>query len=123
MEFRGQPLHLAIRDGNDFLIGVIVFADVIVGHKAEIGFWLGKPYWGQGIMAQVLPVVCQFAINQWYLVRIEASVFKGNTRSQRVLEKCGFEYEGIARKHFFKNGEFIDSQFYALLDDFSDVPF
>lgn len=122
-EFRGEPLHLAIRDANNYLTGVVVFADVIIGHKAEIGFWLGKPYWGQGIMTKVLPVACQHAINCWYLVRIEASVFDGNTRSQRVLEKCGFEYEGMARKYFFKDDQFIDSLQYALLNDVSQVPF
>mgnify|MGYP002635203159 CR=1 FL=1 len=118
-----QPLHLAIRDADEYLIGVVVFADITVGHKTEVGFWLGKPYWGQNIMAQVLPVVCQFAIEKWNLVRITASIFDGNSRSQRVLEKCGFEHEGWSRKYYFKNGRFIDSLHYALLDNFSEVPF
>ena len=58
MRENNQPLHFAIRDAKDFLIGVVVFDDLSIGHKAEVGFWLGKPYWGQGIMAQALPVVC-----------------------------------------------------------------
>lgn len=123
MDFRGQPLHLAVRDASEYLIGVVIFSDMYMGHKAEVGYWLGKPYWGQSIMTQVLPVVCHFAIDKWNLVRITASIFNGNTRSQRVLEKCGFEYEGWSRKYYFKNGRFVDSLHYALLDDFSEVPF
>jgi len=123
MEHRGCPIHFAIRDENDFLIGVVVVLNLVECHKAEVGYWLGKPFWGQGIMTAAVGVICKFAIEKWNLVRITAAIFDGNVASQRVLEKCGFEFEGSMKQYFFKDGRYIDSRHYAFLDDFSEVPF
>jgi len=85
------------------------------GHRAEIGYWLAKPFWGQGIMSAVVGAICDFAFGDWKLVRITAHVFTSNEASSRVLEKNGFEYEGLLRKHHQKDGKFIDSKLYALV--------
>ena len=109
-----ETVYFAIREG-DSLIGGIGFDNLVKGHRAEIGYWLARPYWGRGIMTDVVQTVCAYAINKWQLVRITAHVFLFNRASARVLEKSGFEVEGILRKHHQKGGEFLDSSLYALV--------
>jgi len=111
----GHPVHFAIREEDDQLIGGCGFDGLSYGHRAEIGYWLAKPYWGQGIMTAVVQSACAFAFAEWKLVRITAHVFDFNKASARVLEKVGFEYEGLLRKHHKKDGKFIDSKLFALV--------
>ncbi len=116
-EQQGQPVHFAIRIGDDALIGGCGVDGFQVGksHRAEIGYWLAKPVWGQGIMTAVVQRVCQHAFEEFGLVKIIAHVFTGNPASARVLEKCGFVQEGLLRKHFLKDGRLIDARLFALL--------
>src|SRR5690606_12348842 len=85
------------------------------GHKAEIGYWLAKPWWGRGIMTAVVGKACEYAFSRWQLVRITAHVFESNIASARVLEKNGFEFERLLRKHHLKDGRFLDSRLFALV--------
>ena len=116
-EQHGQPVHFAIRTADDALIGGCGFDDFQVGksHRAEVGYWLAKPFWGRGIMTAVVQRVCQHAFEEFGLVKITAHVFTHNPASARVLEKCGFQQEGFLRKHFLKDGQFIDARLFALL--------
>lgn len=104
---QGQPIHWAIRDTDALLIGGCGFDDLQIGksHRAEIGYWLAKPYWGQGIVTAVVRKVCEFAFTEWKLVKITASIFAFNAASARVAEKCGFQQEGYLRKHYLKDGQ------------------
>lgn len=111
---RGEPVHFVIRVG-DSLIGSIGFDGLIRGHKAEVGYWLAKAWWGQGIMTAVVGKACEYAFDQWSLVRITAHVFESNVASLRVLEKNGFEFEGLLRKHYWKDGRYINSRLLALV--------
>ncbi len=112
---RGFPTQFAIRDTSRRLIGGFSFDTLIEGHRAEIGYWLARPYWGQGIMPAVVSAACEFAWHRWRLVRIMARVFDFNHASARVLEKCGFQFEGLFPKHYLKAGKFIDGRGYALI--------
>ncbi len=111
----GHPVHFAIRDESEQLIGGFGFDGLTYGHRAEIGYWLAKPFWGQGIMTEVVRSVCALAIDEWKLVRITAHVFVHNKASARVLEKNGFEFEGLLRKHHKKDGKIVDSMLFALI--------
>ena len=84
-------------------------------HRAEVGYWLAKPLWGRGIMTAAVQRVCQHAFEEFGLLKITAHVFIHNSASARVLEKCGFQQEGFLRKHFLKDGRFIDGWLFALL--------
>lgn len=112
----GEPVHFAIREG-DSLIGSIGFDGLIKGHKAEIGYWLAKAWWGQGIMTAVVGKACEYAFAERKLVRITAHVFESNVASARVLEKNGFEFEGLLREHRLKDGRFLNSRLFALSGD------
>jgi len=113
----GQPVNWAIRNEKDYLIGGIGFDGLAIGksHLAEIGYWLAKPYWGCGIMTAVVQRLCRHAFEEFELAKITAHVFPHNQASARVLEKCGFREEGFLRKHFRKDGQFIDARLFALL--------
>ena len=84
-------------------------------HLAEVGYWLAKPYWGRGIMTAVVQRLCRHAFEEFGLAKITAHVFPLNQASARVLEKCGFHEEGLLRKHFLKDGQFIDARLFAML--------
>jgi RimJ/RimL family protein N-acetyltransferase len=112
----GQPVRWAIRNSEDRLIGAIGFRGLEIGkgHRAEIGYWVARPFWGRGIMTAVVRKACEFAFAEWKLTKITAEVFRDNLASAHVLEKCGFELEGHFRKHFLKDGKYIDVKSYAL---------
>jgi RimJ/RimL family protein N-acetyltransferase len=113
---QGQPTHWAIRDPEAALLGACGFVGLEIGksHQAEIGYWLAKPYWGRGIMPAVVRKVCEFAFREWGLSKIIAHIFAFNDASARVLQKCGFVQEGYLKKHYLKDGQFIDARLYSL---------
>jgi len=83
--------------------------------SAHIGYWLGEPYWGRGIMTDVVRAVSDRALTHPGFARLEAPVFEWNPASMRVLEKCGFVREGVMKKSVFKDGQLIDCMLYARL--------
>lgn len=110
--------HFAIAT-KDELIGGVGFHPQEDVHRrsAELGYWLGEPFWDRGIASQAVPVVVAHAFEDFDLVRIFAYVFEGNAASERVLEKAGFVCEGVLRQSVFKQGRMLDQKLYALLRD------
>jgi [ribosomal protein S5]-alanine N-acetyltransferase len=82
-------------------------------HTAEIGYWIGKPYWGRGIIAEAVSAVAAWGFEYLRLVRIFAYVFAPNRASARVLEKTGFVCEGNLHAAYHKHGQFYDGLVYA----------
>lgn len=95
-------------------IGVFPLGDVYE-KSAEIGYWLGRPFWGRGIMTKAVKEICEMAFSRWDIVRIHAEVFSENPASCRVLEKAGFACEGVKRSSVYKNGRLMDSRVYAFI--------
>ena len=85
---------------------------------AEIGYWIGEPYWNRGIATRAVRLLTHYGIKHLGLVRIYASVYDFNKASQRVLEKAGYRFEGIAKKAIIKNGVILDDYRYSFLDDY-----
>ncbi len=112
---QGFATNFAIRDSAGRLIGGCGLDGLVVGHRSDIGYWVARPYWGQGIATDAVRALCEHGIAVWKLVRIVGLVFPFNRASARVLEKCGFEYEGLLRKHAQKMGQFYDCRAYALV--------
>lgn len=83
--------------------------------KAEIGYWLGKPYWGQGYMTEAAGSLMAFGFNELGLERIYAQCFATNPASARVLEKIGLKYEGCGRHERRKMGRFFDVLHFGLI--------
>ena len=114
---QGRPVQFAIRSGDDALVGGCGFDGFQVGqsHRAEVGYWLARPFWGRGIMTAVVRQVCRHAFEEFGLAKVTAHVFQHNPASARVLQKCGFEEEGFLRKHFVKDGRYVDARLFGLL--------
>jgi ribosomal-protein-alanine N-acetyltransferase len=66
-------------------------------------------------MTAVVQHLCQFAFQEFGLVKITGHVFATNPGSTRVLQKCGFEQEGYLKKHYLKDGRYLDAWLYARL--------
>ena len=94
-------------------VGIIVGAD-IQRVTAEIGYWLGENYWGKCIAVEALKQMTDHVFLHFpELERLWAAVFEYNKPSMRVLEKAGYEFEGIRKKAAIKNGMVIDEYVYV----------
>lgn len=81
--------------------------------SAEIGYWLGEPFWRKGIGSDVLEAITGYAFENFSIVRLFAYVFEWNKVSAHILEKNGYILEGILKKSIFKDNKLIDSMLYA----------
>jgi RimJ/RimL family protein N-acetyltransferase len=93
-------------------IGITPNADV-ERITAEIGYWLGEPFWNKGIMTHVIQDVANYTFTHFPITKLYAPVFEFNQASMRVLEKAGFIKEAILRKAAIKNNKVIDLHYYV----------
>ena len=87
-----------------------------VHRRAELGYWIGVPFWGQGYATEAAAALLGFGFSSLHLHRIFAYHFANNPASGRVLEKIGMRREGCLRQHVTKWGEFIDLVAYGMLE-------
>jgi RimJ/RimL family protein N-acetyltransferase len=116
-EIRTPITNFAIQV-NDQLAGgcgVLIKEDVY-RHSAEIGYWLGEPFWGKGIATSAINLLIEkiIVINP-AIVRIYAEVFEYNTASMKVLEKNGFQLESIREKAIIKNNIILNDHVWVRL--------
>jgi RimJ/RimL family protein N-acetyltransferase len=95
-------------------IGLILNSDVYV-YSAEIGYWLGEPFWNQGIATEAVRQMIEYCFYYFDIIRIYAEVFEINKASMRVLEKTGFYLEGVRRKAVYKNAVLMDDYIWVKL--------
>lgn len=84
---------------------------------AEIGYWLGEPFWGRGIATAAVRGATEAALAEPELFRVFAAVFAWNPASMRVLEKAGYLREGVMVRGTFKDGVLVDRVLYARTRD------
>ena len=108
---------LIVRTEDATLVGGIALSDIKGGasSSATLGYWLGAGLTGQGYMTEAVNLVAEWAFGSLGLARIEAGTLLDNTRSQRVLERCLFQREGIARAYLEIAGERRDHVLFARL--------
>jgi RimJ/RimL family protein N-acetyltransferase len=82
---------------------------------AELGYWIGVPYWGNGYATEASMAVLDYGFRELKLHRIVASHFTNNPASGKVLRKIGMRHEGCFREHLYKGNEFVDLEMYAVL--------
>ncbi|MBL7764808.1 MAG: GNAT family N-acetyltransferase [Chitinophagaceae bacterium] len=85
--------------------------------NAELGYWLGKDYWGKGIITEAIRLMLPYAFQHWDIERIYARPYGRNLGSQKVLEKNGFTLEARLPQTIFKLGQFEDELIYAFRRD------
>jgi RimJ/RimL family protein N-acetyltransferase len=83
--------------------------------NAELGYWLGAPYWGKGYATEAGREMLRYGFADLRLHRIFASHFQDNVSSGRVLQKLGMRHEGCQRQHICKWDRFLDSELYGIL--------
>lgn len=93
-------------------IGLHPQNDILI-RNAELGYWLGEPFHGKGIVTAAVKQMVEYGFKNFDIDRIFARPFGTNKASQKVLEKAGFVLEARLEKTFFKNGEYIDELIYA----------
>ncbi len=109
---QNRIVHFAIDDGQ--LVGAmgLVMKDEGI---AEIGYWIGVPFWGRGYATEAARAVVRYGFEERGLERIFAMHFGRNPQSGRVLQKIGMEYEGTLRRHLKKWEEYVDLVCYGVL--------
>jgi RimJ/RimL family protein N-acetyltransferase len=135
-----MPHPYSVKDANEFIsmamnsdteiIFAVEFRGELAGviglHRqkdvfrltAEIGYWLGEPFWNKGIATAAVKLATHHGISRLGLVRIFANVYDFNKPSQRVLEKAGYRFECVARKAVIKNGAILDDYRCSFLDEY-----
>lgn len=84
-------------------------------NRAELGYWVGVPYWGNGYATEAARVALQHGFEALGLHRIQASHFSNNPASGAVLRKLGMKHEGTHRQHILKWEQYLDLEVYGML--------
>jgi RimJ/RimL family protein N-acetyltransferase len=104
------------RNADGRLVGVCsLFRFDDSQHRAEIGYALGRAFWGAGYMHEALQSFIDYAFYTLHLGRLEADIDPRNRASAKTLERLGFQREGYLRERWLVNGELSDSALYGLL--------
>ncbi|MEP6570388.1 MAG: GNAT family N-acetyltransferase [Acidobacteriota bacterium] len=106
---------IALRTDDKLIGSVTLFHPDFTHRRVEIGYALGRAYWGNGYMQETLKAVLNYAFEKLNFHRIEADVDPRNAASVRTLERLGFQREGYLRERWQVNGEIQDAYFYGLL--------
>lgn len=111
---RSVSLAISILPGRE-LCGAVGLNLAEAHKRAELGYWIGVPFWGRGFATEAASAAVVFGFDTLRLHRIYASHFVGNTASQRVLEKIGMRHEGRSRQHIQKWDRFVELENYGIL--------
>jgi [ribosomal protein S5]-alanine N-acetyltransferase len=95
------------------MIGLIFSQALNYSKSAELGYWIGEPFWGKGIGTKALSEIVKYGFEELELKRIFANVLEYNKASMKMLEKCGFEFEGIGKSASLKSNHFYDEYRFA----------
>ena len=108
-------LKYAIEIGGEAIGGIDFHpqADVLC-KNIEIGYWIGEPFWGKGIMTEVVKQIIPIGFERFDVTRIYAKVFEGNIGSQKVLENAGFTLEARFENIIYKYDTFQDELIYGV---------
>jgi [ribosomal protein S5]-alanine N-acetyltransferase len=113
-EGRMVNLAIIIRESGEFAgsIGLVIKPE---HDKAEIGYWIGVPFWNRGYATEAAKAIIDYGFAELKLNRIDAGHFDRNPSSGRVMQKLGMQYEGRLRQSIKKWDEYLDVEYYAIL--------
>lgn len=104
-----------IDKSSDAFVGAMGIHPKEKHHAAEVGYWIGKPFWGRGLATAALRRIIQFGFEQLGLNRIQAGHFRHNLASGRVMQKTNMRYEGVQRQGMHHREQYKDVVYYAIL--------
>lgn len=106
----------AICAGDKVIGSIGVFRQANIHRQTgELGYYIAKAYWGRGVATQAVRQICNYVFAKTDVLRIFADPFAYNIASCRVLEKAGFQFEGVLRQSAVKNGTVLDMKMYSLI--------
>ena len=103
------------REDGDLMGTCSLFSFNRPSRRCEIGYALGRPYWGQGYMGEALRALVAYAFTTLDLNRLEADIDPRNTSSAKTLERLGFQKEGFLPERWIVGDEVSDTWLYGLL--------
>lgn len=115
----GYRFYIFPKEKPDLLIGTVGLSNIIRGVflSCFMGYKIDQGYQSRGYMTEAVKAVCAFAFNALGLHRIECNIMPQNEASLRVAEKCGFVWEGLARKYLRINGVWEDHVHMARINE------
>jgi RimJ/RimL family protein N-acetyltransferase len=112
----GKGTHLAVTDApTDRLLGAIGMD--VAGSVGTFGYWIRADARGRGRASAALRLLCRWAVDELGLERMQLLTIPGNTASERVAEKVGFQREGLLRRYFDQRGTLVDTWMWSLLPE------
>lgn len=112
----GEGLALAVtQKDTDVLVGAVSLSIDAANQTAELGYWIGVPYWGRGYATEAAQAMVGYGFTELDLYRIHACHLAPNAASGRVMQKLGMTREGLLRAHVVKGGVHHDLVLYGLL--------
>lgn len=111
---RAYPFFI-FRSADGALLGAVTIDNIRRGpaETGTVGYWIGEAHGGKGVMTEALGAIADFAFGRLGLGRLEAGCLPENTSSRKVLERCGFKYEGVGQAYLRINGRWRDHVLYA----------
>ncbi len=100
---------------TDQLIGAVGLTVTKRFSRAELGYWVGKPFWGKGYASEASETVLRYGFEVMQLNKISASHMTRNPASGKVMQKIGMEQEGLLKQHALKWDQFVDLTVYGIL--------
>lgn len=107
--------YAIVKKETDELMGAISLMINKIHKKAELGYWIGVPYWNKGYCTEASRAIVELGFKELNLNRIYALAMESNAGSWRVMEKVGMRYEGTRREDVIKDGIPMDLKSYAIL--------
>lgn len=113
----GESYHLVIADiDTDELLGMAALTAVdLESQNAEVGIWLGRDHWGEGLAIEAFDLLLEIAYDRLGLTKLYGVVLEGNESSLTLLKRFGFHEEGRLRWHTRRDGQWMDKVFLGLL--------
>jgi RimJ/RimL family protein N-acetyltransferase len=104
------------RREDDLVVGTCTMFHIDLAHRrAELGYVLRRDHWGRGLATEALTAMIHHAFARLGLHRLETDIDPRNAASIRLVERLGFEREGLLRQRYFVAGAIQDSAIYGLL--------
>lgn len=117
--------HEQMRKNGSQLVFAITFENILIGaigcvinknfNNCEIGYWIGRPYWGNGFATEALGQVIKFGFEKLSFNKIHAHFMENNPASGKVMIKNGMKHEGTLKQHIIKDGKYLDIILYGIL--------
>jgi len=115
-EGKGVTLAITLKE-DDTLIGAIGMVASPDHNRAELGYWIGRPYWGNGYCTEAAVALIDYGLETLEYHKIDAHHLTKNPASGRVMEKAGMTFEGELIDHVLKDDEYHTVRLYAIVRD------